>query len=249
VLALAQAVVTPAGIVPRSRTFTISGLFEAGMYEYDRGLALVNIEVATRLFRTGGEPSGLRLTVRDVYAAPTIALELIETLEQRAYALDWTQQHVNFFNSIRLSKSIMFVILSMVVAVAAFNIVSTLVMVVREKRGDIAILRSFGASPRSIMTVFASQGTMIGVAGTAFGVLLGLLVATQLQQAVEWIEAVFDVDLLSAEVYWLGELPSRISGAEITRISALAIVLAIGATFYPALTAARQPPAEALRYE
>jgi lipoprotein-releasing system permease protein len=201
------------------------------------------------MFGTGGRASGLRLAVADVYAASRIATELAETLSERSFVNDWTRQHVNFFNSIRLSKTIMFVILSMVVAVAAFNIVSTLVMVVRDKKGDIAILRSFGASPRSIMTVFASQGTMIGLAGTLLGVLLGLLVTTQLHNVVGLIEAAFDVDLLSAEVYFLGDLPSQIRSGEIVRICAVALGLAVAATVYPALSAARQPPAEALRYE
>lgn len=249
VLVLAQGSVTPAGISPRLRSFTVSGIFEAGMYEYDRGLAFVNMEVGGRLFGTGGRASALRLGVRDVYAAQAVATELASTLDQRAYVTDWTRQHSSFFSSIRLSKSIMFVILSMVVAVAAFNIVSTLVMVVRDKKGDIAILRSFGASPRSIMALFANQGIMIGLAGTLLGLLLGLLVTTQLQHVVALVEAALDVDLLSAEVYFLGELPSQIRGSEIMRICIVAVVLAVAATVYPALSAARQPPAEALRYE
>ena len=250
VLALAKSpMVTPVGIQPRRRSFTVAGIFDAGMYEYDQGLALVHIDDAARLFRTGGLPSGLRLAVADVYAAPAIGVELARTASENTYVRNWTQEHVSFFASIRLSKSIMFVILSMVVAVAAFNIVSTLVMVVRDKRGDIAILRSFGAPPSSIMKVFASQGTMIGLVGTLFGLLLGLLVTTQLQNAVELIEGALHIDLLSAEVYWLGELPSRLRFVEIGRICGLALLLAIAATIYPALAAARQPPAEALRYE
>ena len=250
VLALAKSpMVTPVGIQPRRRSFTVAGIFDAGMYEYDQGLALVHIDDAARLFRTGGLPSGLRLAVADVYAAPAIGVELARTASENTYVRNWTQEHVSFFASIRLSKSIMFVILSMVVAVAAFNIVSTLVMVVRDKRGDIAILRSFGAPPSSIMKVFASQGTMIGLIGTLFGLLLGIVVTTQLQNVVELLEATLDIDLLSAEVYWLGELPSRLRIMEIGRICGLALVLAIAATFYPALAAARQPPAEALRYE
>ena len=250
VLALAKSpMVTAVGIRPRTRAFTVAGIFDAGMYEYDQGLALVHIEDAARLFRTGGQPGGLRLTVADVYAAPFVSVDLARTAGEDTYVTNWTREHVSFFASIRLSKSIMFVILSMVIAVAAFNIVSTLVMVVRDKRGDIAILRSFGAPPSSIMKVFASQGTMIGLVGTLLGLVLGLLVTTQLQNAVELIEAVLDVDLLSAEVYWLGELPSRLRVVEIGRICGLALLLAIAATIYPALAAARQPPAEALRYE
>lgn len=249
VLALARPIVTPAGIVPRMRAFTVAGLFDAGMYEYDQGLALVHIEDAARIYGTGGAPSGLRIAVADVYAAPVIVVDIARTLNERTWVTDWTREHVTFFASIRLSKSIMFVILSMVIAVAAFNIVSTLVMVVRDKRGDIAILRTFGASPRSILTIFASQGTLIGLVGTLLGLLLGLLVSTQLQNVVEVIERVLDVDLLSAEVYWLGELPSRLRVDELAKICGTALLLAIAATFYPALTAARQAPAEALRHE
>jgi lipoprotein-releasing system permease protein len=249
VLVLARGVVTPIGITPRMRTFTVGGIFEAGMYEYDRGLAFVHFEDAARMFGTDGHASGLRLAVSDVYAARIVATELAETLEEPSYVNDWTRQHINFFNSIRLSKTIMFVILSMVVAVAAFNIVSTLVMVVRDKKGDIAILRSFGASPRSIMTMFASQGTMIGLAGTLLGLLLGLLVTTQLHNVVGLIEAAFDVDLLSAEVYFLGDLPSQVRSGEILKICGVALALAVAATIYPAFSAARMAPAEALRYE
>lgn len=251
VLALAQATVTPAGIGPRARAFTVAGVFDAGMYEYDRGLVFVNLDVAERLFATGGRATGLRLDVKDVYAARRVAVELADPakLGQRAYVTDWTREHANFFTSIRLTKSIMFVILSMVIAVAAFNIVSTLVMVVRDKRGDIAILRSFGAAPRSILAVFASQGTLIGLIGTGFGVALGLLVTSQLSSIVELIEKWFHVDLLSAQVYFLSELPSQIRGGEVARIALIALGLAVLATLYPAFSAARQPPAEALRYE
>jgi lipoprotein-releasing system permease protein len=251
VLVLAQPVVTPAGTYPRYRAFTVAGVFDAGMYEYDRGLVFVNLEVAERLFATGGRATGLRLAVKDIYAARRIAVELADParLGQRAYVTDWTHEHANFFTSIRLTKSIMFVILSMVIAVAAFNIISTLVMVVRDKRGDIAILRSFGAAPRSILAVFASQGTLIGLIGTAFGVALGLLVTSQLGSIVELIEKWFHVDLLSAQVYFLSELPSQIRGGEVARIALIALGLAVLATLYPAFSAARQPPAEALRYE
>jgi lipoprotein-releasing system permease protein len=249
VLALAEATVTPAGIAPRVRAFTVAGVFNAGMYEYDRGLVFVNMEDAERLFSTHGRATGLRLAVRDVYSANRIAVALARGLHERSYVMDWTREHANFFTSIRLTRSIMFVILSMVIAVAAFNIVSTLVMVVRDKRGDIAILRSFGAAPRSILTVFASQGTLIGLVGTLLGVGLGLLVTAELGSIVKLIEAWFHVDLLAAQVYFLSELPSQIRGGEVTRICLLALALAVLATVYPAFSAARQPPAEALRYE
>jgi lipoprotein-releasing system permease protein len=253
VLVLAQGLVTPAGIVPRMRSFTVAGIFNAGMYEYDRGLVFMSMRDAERLFATDGRATGLRLAVRDVYASERIAVELARELRQRTgqttYVTDWTHEQANFFTSIRLTKSIMFVILSMVVAVAAFNIVSTLVMVVRDKRGDIAILRSFGASPRSILAVFASQGTLIGLIGTLFGLALGLLVTSQLDAIVKLIEAWFHVDLLSAQVYFLSELPSQVRGPELAKICLIALGLAVLATLYPAFSAARQQPAEALRYE
>lgn len=253
VLVLAEARVTLAGLLPRARPFTVAGVFEAGMYEYDRGLVFVHFADASRLFRTDGRATGLRLDVADVYAARQVATELARALIDETggqlYVDDWTRQHYTYFRSIQLQKGIMFVILSLVIAVAAFNIVSTLMMVVRDKRGDIAILRSFGATPRSIMTVFAAQGTLIGVVGTALGVLLALLVTSQLDNLVAVLEAAFGIDLLSAEVYFLSDLPTQLRTLEIAQISVLALGLSVAATFYPALAAARQPPAEALRYE
>ena len=249
VLLLAQGRVTPAGIFPRMRSFTVAGIFEAGMYEYDRGLTFVNMHDATRLFATDGQASGVRLAVTDIYAAGRTATELALDLGGGFYVTDWTRQHVNFFRSIQLTKTIMFVILSLVVGVAAFNIVSTLVMVVRDKRGDIAILRSYGASPRGILTIFANQGTLIGLLGTLFGVGLGLLVVSQLEAAVAAFEAWFNLDLLSGEVYFISDLPAQARAGEIVRIALLALLLAVAATFYPAFSAARQAPAEALRHE
>ena len=253
VLVLAEARVTPAGLVPRLRSLEVAGIFEAGMYEYDRGLVFVNLADAAVLFHTAGRATGVRLNVTDFYAASRVATELATELANEKgsnfYVDDWTRQHSIYFRSIQLQKSIMFVILSLVIAVAAFNIVSTLMMVVRDKRGDIAILRSFGAAPRAIMTVFASQGTLIGLVGTLLGVALALLVTSQLANFVGLLEAWFDIDLLSADVYFLSDLPTQLRALEIAEISALALGLAVAATFYPALAAARQPPAEALRYE
>ncbi len=249
VLALAEAVVTPAGMMPRTRAFTVAGVFDAGMYEYDRRLVFVHLEDAARLFRTGGRAHGLKLAVTDVYFAGRSVRDLALALGGGFYITDWTRQHVNFLRSIQLTKGIMFIVLSLVIGVAAFNIVSTLVMVVREKRGDIAILRSMGASPSAVMAVFATQGTLIGVLGTAFGLALGLLVTSQLENIVVLLEAWMNTELVTGEVYWLSDLPTQVRIAEVLQICVLAAVLAVAATFYPALSAARQAPAEALRHE
>ena len=249
VLLLARARVTPVGLGPVLRRFTVSGLFEAGMYDYDRGLVFMHMDDAARLYQTQGKATSLSLKVTDIYSAGSIVREVALAQGGGFYINDWSQQHANVFRSITITKAILFVLLSMVIAVAAFNIVSTLVMVVREKRGDIAILRSFGASPRGIMSIFAAQGTAIGVIGTGLGVLLGLAVMRYLDTVVAFIESSFGIDLLAADVYFIADLPTRARVDEVAQICVLALLLAVAATIYPALKAAREPPAEALRYE
>jgi lipoprotein-releasing system permease protein len=249
VLIIAQGQVTPAGVVPRMRSFEVAGIFQAGMYEFDRGLVYVDLADAARLFRTDGKPTGLRLAVDDIYRARQISEEVAIGLGGGFYIDDWMRRHGNFFRSIQITKSIMFVIFSMVIAVAVFNIVSTLAMVVREKRGDIAILQSFGASARSIVAMFATQGALIGLLGTAFGLALGILISSQLGGIVAFLETSSGMDLLAGDVYLISDLPTQIRYREVAQIGLLAIFLAIAATLYPAISASRQPPAEALRYE
>lgn len=249
VLVVPQGMVTPAGLMPRLRSFRVSGLFEAGMYEYDRALALINLEDATKLYRTGGRATGLRLLVEDAFAAGTLARELAVDAGGGFYVGDWTRQHANFFRSIQLTKSILFVILLLVIGVAAFNIVSTLAMVVREKRSDIAILKTLGSGPADVVLAFAGHGTLIGVVGTLMGVALGVVLSIQLGSLVVWIESLSGVDLLAADVYFLSDLPTALAPSEIAQIALLALVLAIAATVVPAMTAGRVEPARALRHD
>jgi len=249
VLAISQGTVTPAGIAPRVRRFTVAGIFEAGMYEFDRGLAFVHLDDAARLWRMGDRVSGLRLSLHDMFRAPEVARRSAERLEGGYYATDWTRQHVNFFRSIQMSKQMMFTILLLVVGVAAFNIVSTLVMVVKDKQGDIAILRTLGASPGGIMTVFMIQGTLIGLAGTLAGLGLGAALALNVEQLVHSLEAALGTTFLAADVYFISDLPAELRVGDLSRICGTAFLLAVLSTIYPAWRAARSQPAEALRHE
>lgn len=246
---LAEGRVTPAGVVPRTRRFTVSGIYRVGMYEFDRRLAFVNIEDAQRLFRMDGSVSGLRLAVDDIYQAPVIVRDVALAAGGGVMVSDWTRRHVNFFRSIQITKSILFVILLLVVAVAAFNIVSTLVMVVKDKQSDIAILRTIGATPSAILRIFMTQGTVIGVAGTLAGLLLGVLVTLNLESIVASMESAFGIKFLAADVYFISDLPADLRWADVTLVCSIAFLLALLSTLYPAWRAARTLPAEALRYD
>jgi len=246
---LAQGRVTPAGITPRTKRFTVSGIYRVGMYEFDRRLAFINIGDAQKLYRMGGAVTGLRLAVTEIYAAPEIVREVALENGELVLVSDWTRRHVNFFRSIQITKSILFVILMMVVAVAAFNIVSTLVMVVKDKQADIAILRTIGARPMSILKVFVAQGTIVGVAGTAIGVAAGVLLALNLEVIIAFFETVFGIKFLAADVYFISDLPSDLHYRDVVFIAVIALALALLSTVYPAWVAAKTAPAEALRYD
>lgn len=247
VLIVAQGDVTPVGILPRMRVFEVAGIVSVGMYEYDRRIALVAMQDAAKLLRMGDDVTGIRLSLHDMYAAPRIVRSAALALGGGFYVEDWTGQHVNFFRSIEITKRILFVILSLVVAVAAFNIVSTMVMVVKDKRRDIAILRTFGSSPRSILSVFIVQGSLIGMLGILAGVLLGVLIAANLQGLVHGLESVVGFKFLDAKVYFMSDLPAHVRLADVLQICGIAFVLACLSTIYPAWRAARLLPAESLR--
>ncbi|RLA03848.1 MAG: lipoprotein-releasing ABC transporter permease subunit [Gammaproteobacteria bacterium] len=244
-----QVTIGPTGILPRLRRFSVVGIFEVGMFEYDRGVALVHIKDAARLFSLDDNVTGLRLKLEDIYDAPRVARELSAQLPGGYRVEDWTRQHANFFRAVKTEKRVMFIILTLIVAVAAFNIVSTLIMVVTDKRADIAILRTLGASPGSIMKIFIIQGVVIGVLGTALGVAGGLGLALNVETIVPAIENFFNVDFLAADVYYISEVPSELHWQDVWLMASVSMGLSLLATLYPAWRAARTQPAEALRYE
>jgi lipoprotein-releasing system permease protein len=249
VLVIAQGQVTPVGLIPRMRRFNVAGIFEVGMYEYDRNLAYIDMRDAATLYRMGSDVTGLRLKLDDMFRAPEIVREVALELGGGYFVNDWTRQHRNFFRSIQVTKRIMFVILLMIVAVAAFNIVSTLVMVVQDKQSDIAIFRTLGSVPGSILSVFVIQGLVVGLVGTLGGVALGVLLAMNLETLVSGLEAILQVDLLAADVYFISDLPARVDWTEVGQIAAFALAISLLSTLYPAWRAARTQPAEALRYD
>jgi lipoprotein-releasing system permease protein len=240
---------TPAGVMPRMRTFKVVGLFRAGMYEYDRNLAYIQIADAARLYRMGDDVTGLRLKLADMFAAPRVVRELAVALGGGYYVDDWSRKHATFFRSIQLTKSALFIILLLVVGVAAFNIVSTLVMVVKDKRADIAILRTVGASPRSILSIFMTQGVAIGVIGTLSGVALGVLISVNLESLIHGLEALLGLHFLDAKVYFITDLPALVEWSDVLQISLTAFGLCCLSTLYPSWRAARTQPAQSLRHE
>ena len=249
VLIAPQGNATPAGIEPRMRRFRVAGIFHSGMYEYDRGLALVQLKDAARIYQLGDAVTGVRLTLKDAFLAPRVVRDLALSLGGGYYVSDWTRVHSNFFRSIQITKSMLFVILLLVVAVAAFNIVAALVMVVKEKRPDIAILRTLGAGPHNILAAFSIQGAFIGLAGTSAGAALGLILAANLEALVHGLERLLGTHFLDAKVYFMSDLPAHAQMGDVLRICGVAFTLCALATLYPAWRAAGTQPAEALRHD
>jgi lipoprotein-releasing system permease protein len=254
VLMTPEGTATPAGLMPRMRRFTVSGIFESGMYEFDRGLALVHLGDAARLYRFGDRVTGLRMALDDPFVAPRLVRSAAETLDITSnrngfYVSDWTRDHANFFRSIELTKSMMFFILLILIVVAAINLIATLVMIVKEKQTDIAILRTIGAAPGNVLHMFLVQGGLIGLFGTVAGALLGWLLALNVTTVVHAIERLFGVRFLDPSVYLMSDLPSEVHLADVLQVAAVALLLAALATIYPAWRASRTLPAEALRHE
>ena len=240
--------VTPAGVLPRMKQMTVAGTFDSGHYEYDSTLVMMHYEDAQRIFRLEG-PTGIRLKLKDLHEAPRVAHELADTLTDRLFIRDWTQQNKTWFAAVQLEKRMMFIILTLIVAVAAFNLVSTLVMSVQDKRADIAILRTLGASPSSIMGIFMVQGAMVGVIGTLAGLALGLLIAVNIDVIVPAIEHALHASFLPKDIYLISKMPSEPQSSDIVPIAVISLILSFVATIYPSWRASRVNPAEALRYE
>jgi lipoprotein-releasing system permease protein len=240
--------VTPAGVVPRIRQMSVVGTFDSGHYEYDSALALLHQDDAARIFRVEG-PTGVRIKIRDLHQAREVAIELASQLDPGLLVRDWTRQNRTWFAAVQLEKRMMFIILTLIVAVAAFNLVSTLVMTVTDKRADIAILRTLGASPKSIMGIFMVQGAMVGVIGTGLGLLLGLGIAFNIDTIVPALERALGASFLPQDIYLISRMPSDPQRSDIMPIAVISLVLAFLATIYPSWRASRVNPAEALRYE
>lgn len=240
---------SPVGVIPQLRRFKVVGLFEAGMHEYDAGLAFVHLEDAAKLFREGSGVTGVRLKLDDLFQAWRVARELAADLPGDYQVRDWTQQHSNFFRAVKTEKFVMFVILSLIVAVAAFNLVSTLVMVVTDKQADIAILRTLGASPQLVMAVFMVQGLAVGLLGTLIGLVSGVALALNVTRIVPFLERLFGFQAMPGDIYYISELPSKLVWSDVWTIGVTSLIFALVATVYPAWRASRTQPAQALRYE
>ena len=244
-----QSSVTPAGMVPRVRAFSVTGIFSSGHFEYDANLALMHLKDAQVLYQFGENVSGIRIKLNDTDRAPQVSRQLGDTLKIDGYVTDWTKQNATYFRAVQIEKRMMFIILALIIAVAAFNLVSTLVMVVTDKHPDIAILRTLGASPGTIMKIFVVQGAVIGVIGTLLGVASGIFLALNIDVVVPFIENLIGQKVLSPEVYFLSELPSDLKWNDVWATAVISLLLALAATLYPSWRASKVNPAEALRYE
>ena len=244
-----QGQITPAGMLPRLKQFRVVGIFEIGMAPYDNALALINLSDAQKLYRMGDAVTGISARLNDLDLAPRIAIELDRTLPHDTYANDWTRQNANYFRAVQMEKKMMFIILSIIVIVAAFNIVSTLVMAVTDKQADIAILRTLGASPLSIMKIFMVQGIIIGLIGMLLGAVGGIAIALNISTIVPFIEHLFGVHFLAKDIYFISDLPSDLHYSDVLVVSIFSFVISLLATLYPSWRAAQTQPAEALRYE
>lgn len=240
---------SPVGIVPRIKRFTVVGLFKAGMHEYDSGLAIIHIQDAQKVFKYQDAVGALQLKIRDMFDVYSVRQELAQQIQQVFYVRDWTQQHANFFKAIEMEKRMMFIVLALIIMVAAFNIVSTMVMVVTDKQSDIAVLRTLGATPASIQTMFIIQGLVIGLSGAFFGLLGGVALAMNIDVIIPFIENLLGFKFFPADVYYISEVPSKLVWSDVWYVTGLAFLLTLVATLYPARKASKIHPAEALRYE
>ncbi len=249
ILNIAESITTPMGKFPRSKIFNVSGIFRIGMYEFDRRLVFIDLSDAQKLLNKNSFVDGIRLSINDIYQSGNVVREVALSFDGEFLINDWTRNHVNLFRSIQITKSILFVILLMAVAVAVFNIISTLVMVVNEKQSDIAILRTLGAKPMSILKIFLNQGSIIGFLGISLGVFIGTFFTLNLVEIVSFFENIFDFKVLAADVYFISDLPTDLRWIDIVKISAITFLLTILATLIPAMNAVKTNPSEVLRYD
>ncbi len=244
-----QGTVSPMGVIPRVKRFTVIGLFEAGMFEYDSGLAIVHLSDAQKVFKMKNKVSALQLKLDDMFRIQEVRDEIADNIEQVLYMRDWTQQHANFFKAIQMEKRMVFIFLTLIIMVAAFNIVSTMVMVVTDKQKDVAVLRTIGASPGSIQAIFIIQGLIIGIFGSVIGAILGVLASMNIDVIVPFIENLFGFKFFPADIYYISSVPAKLHWEDVWLVSAIAFTLTLLATLYPARKASKTQPAEALRYE